>query len=401
MPQPTRYLPVNWTDGMKINKSHFINERNATIYQLLQGIQSMQNIYNYGLLPADTGSAGNELFVMVDNQQQVQLRLQKCRAITFGGHVINLDETGTLSTYTFNTLVPELKVPLESLNGKSIEYFIVLVINPYDRIPYGNADILEIPPRMPYVVPSCKLHLIPVNETNTNMLGSYHLPVGKLKIMDKKVILDEDYIPPCSCIKSHEALLQLHAGIEQFLGKMELYSLQIIQKIIQKKQQNPLADITFKLCEQVSFFTALNISSFKLINLYQPPVCMINTISSFARLLKNTLDFYTGSGKEDFINYCMEQWTNAGQSNLESDIILVANHSYTHLDINESFIKVSRFIETFTYLFSKLLSLEYIGKRKEGLYVSSSIVTDNVIKEQIITAEPTVIPKRRTSFLAE
>ncbi len=25
------YLPVNWTDGMKINKTHFIDEQNARI----------------------------------------------------------------------------------------------------------------------------------------------------------------------------------------------------------------------------------------------------------------------------------------------------------------------------------------------------------------------------------
>src|SRR5688500_12885544 len=77
------YLPVNWKDGMKINKSHFIAQQNAFTYQLAHHTGTLINEYNYGLLPplSNNGNA-IKLFLSIDNQQQVHLRLQQCLAIT-------------------------------------------------------------------------------------------------------------------------------------------------------------------------------------------------------------------------------------------------------------------------------------------------------------------------------
>jgi hypothetical protein len=389
MPQD-KYLPVNWMDGMKINKSHFIAENNASVYQLAQTVSSLLNNYNYGLLPCKSDSANAAVFVSADNQQQVQVRLQKCMAVTRGGYMICFDESDNEHN-RLSASIPDLSKPFTELKGKSAEYYVVITVGPYKRVPFGKADDAETPPRLPYILPHYELHLVPVKDACEHVLGDFQLAVGKLTVQDQKVLLDDDYIPPCCSVGSHNDLLEVHAAIEAFLGKMELYAMQIIQKILQKKQQNEMALIVQKLCEQVCLFTSLHLNEFKQLNQNQPPVCLINTVASFARIIKNTLDFYIGCGKEELVNYCVE-WCDVSQGELEGVMVALSNHRYDHLNINHSVEKVSGFAKFISRLFANLAKLEYIGKRKDtGIFV----------KEEIVIPEQEIQVKKRRSFLAE
>lgn len=390
--QEQQYLPVNWTDGMKINKSHFIAQDNAVTYQVSQSAGSLLNDYNYGLLPAlNSSRTGVKLFLSVDNQHQVKLRIQQCRAITRGGYYLQFEEDTAL--YGNNLVAPilNLSVPFQELKGKASSFYIVISVNPYQRSPFGSADPGELPPRLPFTIPAFDLRLIPVQDSFKNLLGLSHLPVGKLNINDNRVILDEDYIPPCNSVSSHYELLEIHAGLEQFYSKMETYSLQIIQKILQKKQSNEMAGIVQKLCEHVTMFTASHLAEIKTLSLHQPPVYLINKVSSIARLFKNTLDYYIGSGKEELITYCTE-WGGVNQGELEGAITELSNHQYDHLDLNTSIEKVSQFTRVISQLFANLARLEYIGKRKDaGIFV----------KEKIVVNESEEPVKKRRSFLAD
>jgi hypothetical protein len=400
-----QYLPVHWIDGMKINKSHFIAQHNACTAQIAQGLGGLLNEYNYGLLPnASNGNQGLKLFVNTDNQHQVQVRLQKCRAITFGGYVIQLDEDTPLNGGYISATIPNLSISFSELKGKASEFLVVLVINPYERVPYGYADPAEMPPRIPFTLPAYTLQLMPVEETAPYVLGNFQLPVGKLKLLEQKVVLDEDYIAPCSSVSSHGDLVDAHGALEHFFGQMELYALQIIQKVLQKKQQNEMGSIVQKVCEHITVFTATHQGNFKLVQLQQSPVFMINTVSAFARLIKNTLDFYTGSGKEELLNYCRD-WCDVNQGELEGAITALTNHRYNHLNINDSIEKVSAFTKIIHRLFTNLSRLEYIGKRKDtGIFVKEERVQPNhvpFISESVAPVEPEPPVKKRKSFLVE
>jgi hypothetical protein len=155
---------------------------------------------------------------------------------------------------------------------------------------------------------------------------------------------------------------------------METYSLQIIQKIIQKKQSNDMAVIVQKLCEYILSFTASQLADIKSSGVVKPPVSMIVTISAFSRLIKNIIDCYLGAGKEELISYFTE-WCNVSQGELERIIIQLSNHQYDHLDINNSMNKVTEFTKIVSALFHRLARLEYIGKRKEaGIFVKEEAV---------------------------
>ena len=389
--QENNFLPVNWIDGMKINKSHFMAEENALVYQLAQNTSCLLNELNYGLLPVFTGGAGLKLFISTDNQRKLQVRVQQCRAITAGGYYIEFNEDTLIQGAVLSTPVVSAPATLSDLRKKSSEFYIVLTINPYKRLPHGLVDVDEIPPRLPFTVPSISVDLIPVEEVARNILGGYQLPVGKMSIEEQRVFLEEDYIPPCASIISHPELLEIHAGLEQFYGKMETYSLQIMQKIIQKKQSNEMAVIVQKLCENIINFTASQLAELKSAGAIFQPISMIIKISSLSRVLKNTMDCYLGAGKEELINYFTE-WCSVSQGELERIIIALANHQYDHLDINNSMEKVTEFTKIWSGLFYRLARLEYIGKRKEaGIFVKEEIVKQG---------SDTPGPKRR-SFLAD
>src|SRR5438105_4776453 len=90
--QEQQYLHVNWKDGQSIKEGHFKAQENAFIYQLAQSTGSLLNPFNYGLLP-DPGNreAGVKILLLMDNQQ-VQLSIRQCRAITAGGYYLEFNE---------------------------------------------------------------------------------------------------------------------------------------------------------------------------------------------------------------------------------------------------------------------------------------------------------------------
>jgi hypothetical protein len=386
------YLPVNWIDGMKINKTHFTAQENAMVYQLAQNTSSLVNELNYGILPVLQNSGNVKIVISADNQKKVQVRILQCRGITAGGYYIEFNEDAPLQGN--NLLAPVVSTPatLRELKIKGTDFYIVLTIDPFKRLPYGTMISPETPPRIPFTVPAFMVELMPIEEVAKNKLGLFQLPVGKVNIRDQRVMIEEDYIPPCTSVASHPELLEIHAGLEQFYAKMELYSLQITQKILQKKQSNDMSVIVQKVCENVLVFTASQLAEMKSVGIVQAPVYTVTRIAALARLIKNTLDCYLGSGKEELVNYFTE-WCGIGQGELEGAITGLANHQYDHLDINDSVGKVSECTKLLSRLFNQLAKLEYIGKRKEaGIFVKEDIVKQG---------QDSPPPPKRRSFLAD
>jgi hypothetical protein len=387
-----QYLPVNWTDGMKINKTHFINQDNAFNLQLARTAAGLLNECNYGLMPyADPSAGGFRLFLSADNQQQVNIRLLQCKAITRGGYGIQITNGYGMPNNSPGALIPDLSVPFSQLKGRNDMYFVVLSINPFERVPYGVLNPEELPARLPYTIPAYQLSLVPADAGYSAMVGEHHLTLGKVKVEEQRVNLDENYIPPCTSVSSHTDLIAIHAGIEQFYTRMESYVLQIIQKIHQKKQVNEMAAIVQQLSETIAILIASQLAEIRSLSICEPPVFLINKVSSLARLFKNTMDYFIGSGKEEFITYCNE-WCNVSQTELETSVINLSNHQYNHLDVNNSVDKVLHFTRTISNLFGNLSRLDYIGKKKDaGIFV----------KEKVMAYDAPEQPIKRKSFLAD
>lgn len=368
--QSHQHLPVNWANGMKINKSHFIAQHNAFTSLGARSISSLLHHYNYGLLPHINNNEP-KIAVTVDSQQYVNITIHNCTAVTPGGHLIEFNNT-LLQHNNLHAKLPSISLSFDELKGAAPAYYIILVMNPYEHMAYGKADPDEIPLRLPYLVPSYTLQLLSASDAGKNVLGDYHLPVAKLIIEQQKVLLDEDYIPPCCCISSHANLLEKHAELGQFLSRVESYALQIIHKIAQKKK-NDISVIVQKLCEYIMVFTASAITACRCVHVNQPPVFLYSTISSFAHLFRNVIDQHIGTGKDILMDYFKDQ-CQINQSELEEVIASLLNDQYNHLDIYTSIYKAFRFTSMIASLFNHLVKLEFIGPRHEnGIIIDEKV----------------------------
>jgi len=390
-PQKT-YLPVNWADGMKINKDHFRSDQQAYGWQQAMHSSALLNDYNYGLfLSHQTYGTNKHIVMTTDNQQQVTIKLLTCHAITRGGHLVHIREGSLTELDALMSPLPGLQVPYAQLIAIDAEYYVMLAVDPFNRVPAGQPDVEETQLRPPFTAPGYSLQLVDVRDKRTGGPGDFHLPLGKIRISEGKVLPDEEYIPPCTNAGAHGALAEFHAGVEQFFGSMESYVLRIQQKILQKNQQNDLSSIIGELCNTMSVYLCSEYQRTLLENKLQPPVRMVTGVAGLARLMKNRLDIFTGPAKDELMNYFAE-WCGITQVEWESTITSLCNFRYDHMNTREAVRQTEQFTRLALRLFNALASLEYIGRKREaGIFV----------KEHLVVPAEEIPAARRKSFLAE
>ena len=377
--QDKNHYRVNWIDGMKINKNHFIDLENA-LTQFSQVIGSQKvNTTNYGLLP-DVGTDDSvKINFSIDGQDTIKVQLIKCKAITVGGNLIYITPEITDFLERSNQII---KADY-TINGTEEECYIVLSIDPYSRIPIGDAIPNEEPPRHPFVIPVYKLGIVGKAEVNNEEFGKNHITIGKIVFEEGATpFLAEDFIPPCSSIQSHQDLIYTYAEIDTFLNAIEKYTMNIIQKIYQKKQSNDLAKMVLTLSQNVLQYLGGILADYRLNDKHAPPIHMISKLMSLARVTKNNLDVYAGTGKEELLNY-LSDWCDLNQGAFENTLVQMIELQYQHTDINTSLNHLSSFTKLMLTLFKKLNELDYIGKKSDSnIFVKEEVVAKQDVKSR-------------------
>src|SRR5690606_28807880 len=386
-----QFLQVNWVDGMKINKSHFLAIQNYINYVASGLGQIHLTDINFGLISnAQQGNALKFDF-FVDNHKMIKVKLDECKAITFGGerifitpiiaHFLNVE-----STYNLQNDEDELR------NGQEKNLLINVSVNPYNFVPFGEPDPEENPPRYPFLIPEFSLSIVPETK-NKSGFHKNQLTIGKIIVNAAEVYIDETYIPACTTVESHPKLLELHGFINRFYGQLEIHTVQIIQKIHTKNQNNHLSMMILDLSDKISMFLAANINSSKQTSTFEPPVYMLDKVVSLGRVMKNYVDSKSGSGKEELLNYFAE-WCSVQQGDFEIMFSNLVNTDYDHSDMYVLIDKIITFIRTIDELFASLSRLDYIGRKKEtGIFVKERQESPVGILDSK--------PKNRKSFLED
>lgn len=362
-----KYYPVNWIEGMKLNKDIFIAQDLSSAENAYQLIRSTLHPLKYGLLPG----SDFEVQIAIDNQNTVRATVVNCQAITIGGIPIEINALKDQSSTDGN---PSVSLPIATGNLNTV-YWVVLVIQPFERIPFGEIDMNESPARYPFVKPAYNLLLIENNQLGQYAQHPQALVLGKILVNGNNVNRDENYLPPCLSVSSSPDLMGLHAELDSFLSGLEQSCSIIVQKIYKKSQQNDLSELAHFLCDRMMLYLGQAITNFRWLNIHEPPAVMLSAIVSLARTIKNTIDLRIGAGKEELMNYLCE-WCEVNQGELESMLSGMAQMRYNHNDINENINQIVVFAKTIGKLFNTLSNLEFIGKRKEsGLFVKEETNT--------------------------
>ena len=377
--------PVNWIDGMKVNKNHFIATDHATQDGMRDIAQSLMTPFEYGLLPNDETDPIS-VSITIDNQNLIKAKLLSCHAITLGGTRIHIDKRMLEQGFTIADATQATKA------GEDGIYWVSVSVNIFERMPVGAPDPSENPPRLPNSLPSYQLHITPDNQLKQILNNPNHLLIGKVRLNGAQSRVEDDYIPPCSSVSSHADLIAFHGELDSFFGKLELKCSQIVQKIFKRNQQNELSDLVMFLCDRMVIYLGSNITSFRWANMYQSPMHMVGQTVGLARVIKNTIDLRIGSGKEELLNY-LSEWCELNQGELETLLTSTANIQYQHHDVNQHCIKIVQFVKVLGKLFETLGNLEFIGKKKD-----SNIF---VKEEAITTVEDINKPKPKRRFFAD
>ncbi|HTE02132.1 MAG TPA: hypothetical protein VK668_22745 [Mucilaginibacter sp.] len=363
----TQYFHVNWIDGMKINKNLFIAQDDAVRNDLHDIASFSLSPIKYGVLPPL--AAGQNTFnvnISLDNQNTLRVAILNCQAVTLGGVPINISAALKIGQNDADA-IPGISYPMPQPAGESA-FWVVLTINPFEKQPAGNLIIDETPPRFPFVLPVFKLFVISDTQYAQYASHPYGLMIGKVLVKGASYVIDEHYVPPCTSISAHPALIHLYSDLESFLNKFELHCSKIVQKIYSRKQKNDLSEMVLSLCERTLIQLTHVITKFRWTLIHESPAYMFEALSGLARLMKNTIDLHIDSGKDILINYFTE-WCDPKQGEIEKILVNMANQRYDNNDLNKNIIVVVEFVNFISELFETLNNLEFIGKRKEGVFV--------------------------------
>src|SRR5690348_15442165 len=92
MSEKLKHFPVNWIDGMKINKSHFLAMQHHGEEMVKEAISAQLTPFNYGLLPMAGNKSSIQMKLVVDAHQLLKVKVHECRAITPNGSRIEIDQ---------------------------------------------------------------------------------------------------------------------------------------------------------------------------------------------------------------------------------------------------------------------------------------------------------------------
>lgn len=382
------HFPVNWVDGMKINKSHFLAIQDNVSDVSRDSVGVKLNRINYGLLPYKNAGDSVKISLVIDNHKLLRVKVEECHAVTPNGSRI---EISSRNTHILDLEMPYPEATYELKETDEVVLLANISVNPFENRVFGEPDPQENPPRYPYLLPTYNLNLQPENNLDQGYSG-YQLTIGKILITSSETRLIANYIPPCTSVQSHQGLIDLHTEIDKFFGQLELYSVQISQKIHRKNQSNDLASMILNLSDKITTYLGHEVNSFRWTIPYEPPAYMFDKVVSLARIMKNFVDSKSGAGKEELLNYFAE-WCGLSQGDFEVMFTDTVNVGYNHTQIDKTATRVQFFIKTIEELFSTLNRLDYIGKRKDtGIFVKERPEQDNGIIDR---------PTRSRTFLEE
>ncbi|MER3498859.1 MAG: hypothetical protein C4308_09625 [Chitinophagaceae bacterium] len=365
-------MPVNWVDGMKISRRHFQQQDGFTNEAIQDALAVQINPFNFGILPAEHAL---KMEVQCDFSQQIFVQVTHCNAVTPNGSRIYIIPSFDINTVTHFKEIAE-QYGLQLAQPQTL--LILLSVNPFDRVPYGEPAVDENPPRHPFTRPNTKLDILPVDQIKTLYLGNI-LVIGKISYINGELIYQREYIPPCASISSLPIVKEWYNRFQNSLNSIEHSCFKIIEKIRAKGQTNVLTNGIGKIVDKFAYEIANTKTYFRWLVPYAPPVHMCEVLSRLLHLLNATLLTFSPSDKEEVINYFSE-WTDMVQGNIERQLNQALQAPYEHYDLQKTFGTIFQAYSTYQQIFEKLVQLEYIGKHKgdSKIYIEQKVEMPSV-----------------------
>lgn len=347
-PPMNKIYNVNWIDGMKINKSHFVHNDQVRQYESQNFMKAIMKTYEYGLLPYNGSSVK-----MPINQEEHKIFITTCKAITRNGIIIDIDEEDKVA-FDLSTLTQDQQNSVGRL-------LLVVSADPYKRVALGEPFSEELPPRLPFSRPTYNLNIIKEEQYDNPQYATLFVPIGRIKKENNVWELDETYLPPSTQIVSHPKLYERFKKFEKILDSIWLNATEVTQNAQSKKRRgeiNDLAENTFYLLEKVVFYLANNMSHFRNISPEESPIQTICTLNGLGKVVLAGLNCLKKVDKEALLRY-YESHLGMKAHEFEGDMDQLSKIEYNHIKLNEVLDQTEGCLISFKHFVSKAVNLEF------------------------------------------
>jgi hypothetical protein len=368
---PLKYRSVNWVDGMKISSGHFVQTDNFIQDVIRDSNSVMLTSNNFGLLaPFNGENTSLDIQITERASNHIQVKIRQCNAITAEGYRIHISPVMLGQELEFNHYFNQ-EAPTDAVET----FFIILTVNPHERVAVGKPDAEETPLRYPEVDNFYGITILPAAQINAK--NNHYLEVGKLNRSASGIQLVTDYIPPCAAILSHPDLVKYYEIFSNQLNEFQLLSFRIIDKITSKDTISPIGRNVKLLCDKMLDYIARIYFSYRNVAFQQTPLVLVGYFSEMAHIFFSTVKSIAGTEREELLKYFYE-WKDVTPGNFEELLARLIEVVYNHHDIRSSMVTVDEFLRVIIALWNKLSTLEYIGQRKENIVVAEQQIVQTV-----------------------
>jgi hypothetical protein len=339
---------INWIDGMKLNKDHFIGLDNWLLDSMRDYACIQLNDFNYGLLESGADPESSlKILVNIDQNNQINIKLTDCRALTKGGIRI---EVTSLNIQNYQYPVDKLSLDFNVTEASNETFDIILAVFPERRVPAGQPNENEVPFRHPFIIPEYQLHAVPSKQVNSSQMWKNHITIGKFHIVAREVHFNTEYIPPCSRIDAYPSLLEYYHRYGNTIEKIGNALAEYLRK--NRSSQNKLEANLVYIIEKLVYYLTINLSHYKLDLKSQPPIYFIEFFINFSRLFKSALSWLSEYDREEVLNN-LSHWVSS--RDLDNSAFELMNLEYDHQDIFASVQKVDNYLTLVNDLFEKMV----------------------------------------------
>jgi hypothetical protein len=384
MPGDNKYLPVNWIDGMKISRKHFEQTGLYTEDRIRDVTALHLTDYNFGILPVERSL---DIAVFIDSAQLISIELKSCNGFTPSGNRV---ETGSGDIQRLSINFKEISARYNLQLSQSQQLFILLTINPFERIPAGIPIMEENPARHPFTKPAITLNLLPGEQLNTAQLSD-SLIIGRIIYQNGELQVSTDFIPPCASVSSLPVLTDWFSKFRQSLDNWELSCLKLVQKINSKtpsQQPNMLANNIQKVSDKMLEQLVKQKIGYQWILGQSAPIHLCVLLLENIQFVHTLLQCFAEKDREEMLNYFAE-WTETAAGSLENQTLHVLQLKYNHYDAGGLLDEIYRCYLAYVLTFQKLAQLEFIGKKKgQGIFVIEQEVKETKAAAQTAGQKP-------------
>lgn len=352
-----KYKPVNWVDGMKLSRAHFI----ATDMHTQDVVRDARSLgltnYNYGLLPMPF-----ELDITGKATDHVEIRLGSCHAVTADGCRIEITQPLVYQHYF--------------TGSTSRLYNVLLAVNPFERVPAGVLDPAESPARYPDIVQGYSIAVLPADEMAPKEVVTTGMVIAQLLWAEGKVSRIEGFIPASSSVGSHPALMKYYEGFHEEMNTLQICCFTIMDKT-HGSDVTVLGKNIRLISEKLLDHLSRVLFDYRNTGYQQAPVYLASQFSNLAHVFFSGIRLIAPKEREEMLKYFYE-WRDITPGNFEELLAKTIELIYDHQDIQAAMGLVAEFLRVVTALWKKLSTLEYIGKRKENIVVAEQQIVQQV-----------------------